>query len=109
MIKVTYNIENNEKEAIILIDHSSINGMEAMEFTNTISTIDKDTKSVVIDIDNVSFIASPGIGMILNAHIILKRNEIALKIINAAENIKKLFVMTKIDHVIPVEYKKDAE
>jgi anti-anti-sigma factor len=107
MINVNYNTDNGEKNVIIkIVDKDTITGIEAIEFATIIDGIDKDTNSATIDIDNVKFIASPGIGMILNAHIILKRNNIKLKIINASESIRKLFVMTKVDYVIPVEYKE---
>jgi len=106
MINISYNFENDEKNAIIEIEKESIGGIEAMEFTDIINSVEYDTKMVIIDINNIVFISSPGIGMILNAYIILKRKDIKLKIINASETIKKLFVMTRIDYVISVEYKK---
>ena len=106
MINLTYNTYNNEKNAVIFMEKKSINGVDAMEFSGTINELDKDTKLVAIDIDKVTYISSSGIGMILNAHIILKRNNIELKIINASDEIRKLFAMTKIDYVIPVEYKR---
>jgi anti-anti-sigma factor len=106
MVKLTYQYDNNEKIAIISIDKESINNMDTMEFTNIINNIDKDTKQVIIDLENVMFISSPGISMILNAHISLKRNNILLKIINVSKNIQRLFVMTRIDSIISIEYKE---
>jgi anti-anti-sigma factor len=107
MINLIYNTENNEKNAIIKIESESINSMDAMQFNDVINTLDKDIHLVTIDIDCVTYISSPGIGMFLNAHIILKRNNIKFKIINTSESIKKLFVMTRIDYAISVEYKEN--
>ncbi len=107
MITINYNTENGEKIAVIKIANKEvITGIEAMEFANTVEGIDKDSNFVILDIDGIKLFTSHGIGMILNAHIILKRNNIKLKIINASENVRKLFVMTKVDYIIPVEYKE---
>lgn len=108
MVSVNYDIVENQKSVIIkMTDKDSITGKEAIEFSSVINGIDKDTDSAVIDVENVKIFTSQGIGMILNAHITLKKNNIKLKIINASENAKKLFAMTKLDYVIPVEYKDE--
>ncbi|MCL2039048.1 MAG: STAS domain-containing protein [Bacteroidetes bacterium] len=107
MIDVNYNTENGKKNVVIkMLNKNAITGVEAMEFANIINGIDKDTESAVIDIEDVKLFTSQGIGMILNAHIVLKKNNTKLKIINASDSTRKLFNMTKLDYVIPVEYKK---
>jgi len=101
MIELTYSNDNND--ALVTISKESINGLEARKFTeDVVNKIDKDTKQLTIDLANVVFISSAGLGMLVNAHIVLKRYNIPIRIINVSEDIKKLFGMTKIDSVIEI-------
>ena len=98
-----YETINGQKEAHIIMNKSSINGLEARKFTEEIvNKLDKDIKVIVIDISNVKFISSAGLGMIVNAYVVFKRNNVPIRIVGASCDVKKLFSITKIDTLIEI-------
>jgi anti-sigma B factor antagonist len=103
MLNLSYNTVNNNKEATVIINKESINGLEARKFTeDVVNKIEKDAKLLIIDFSEVAFVSSAGLGMLVNAHLVLKRHNIPIKITGVSEEIRKLFAMTKIDSVIEI-------
>ena len=79
MLDLSYKNTDNQKEALVVITKDSINGLEARKFTeDVVYKIDKDTNLLTIDLSNVVFISSAGLGMLVNAHIVLKRDSIPI-------------------------------
>jgi anti-anti-sigma factor len=102
MIVLEYIKKQNQKCAVVKIKKEQLNGIDAMEFIDIINEIDDDAKEVIIDIANVAYISSPGIGMILKANIALEKRDQKMTIVNCSPSIKQLLAMTKLDTIINI-------
>lgn len=71
---------------------------------NTVDTLDKalqdginQKKDILIDMNNVRFIDSTGIGLLVQTYKILKQEGKQITILNAKENVKKVFKITCLE------------
>jgi stage II sporulation protein AA (anti-sigma F factor antagonist) len=60
-------------------------------------------KKVLIDLENVGFMDSAGIGLIIGRYKLINMIGGELKILNASMAIKKIFNMSGISRLIPIE------
>ena len=103
MLNIEYKQNGTQKEAVVILNKENINGFEARQFVEeVVNKINKDIDLLLIDMAKVVFISSAGLGMIVNSHIVLKKHNIPIKIVNVSEEVRKLFAMTKIDSIIEV-------
>jgi anti-anti-sigma factor len=102
MIILEYIEKQNKKCAVVKIKKEQLNGIDAMEFIDIINEIDNDAEEVIIDITDVGYISSPGIGMILKANIALEKRKQKMTIANCSPSIKQVLAMTKLDTIINI-------
>jgi anti-sigma B factor antagonist len=84
--------------AIVLeIKGNVMGGPEAAEFNELIHKLaDEGKKNIVVDLADVKFMNSSGIGMLISAFTTMKNGGGSLKLANATEKINSLLVITKL-------------
>lgn len=60
-------------------------------------------ENLIIDLEKLDYIDSTGLGMFINIYKDQKEKEKSVKVINAKENIKKLFKITDISDLFEME------
>ena len=66
------------------------------ELQATIRALIPGTKRVVLDLTNVSYMDSSGLGALVSIYLTAKRQECELKLINLNQRLKELFRLTKL-------------
>ena len=95
--------------AIIILDGESILGDEATDFQNAVySALEENKNKIIIDLENVNFISSWGIGILIHGYTtaINKKKKYYLAAVSDAVN--KSLKATKLDTII-VQYKTVEE
>jgi anti-anti-sigma factor len=93
--------EHSKDISTIIIDKDLFLGFEHETFHNLIQeSITKGSKKIFIDLANVKFIASLGIGCIIRAYTTCTNKNILFTIKNANENIMKVFRHLKLAEVL---------
>lgn len=84
--------------AIVLeIKGNVMGGPEAAEFNELVhKLLDEGKKNMVVDLADVKFMNSSGIGMLISAFTTMKNGGGSLKLANATEKINSLLVITKL-------------
>ncbi|CAK7034336.1 MAG: Anti-sigma-B factor antagonist [Peptostreptococcus russellii] len=67
------------------------------------SNIDNKLSNVKIDMSNLQYIDSTGIGVIIGAMKKLRKEKKDISILNAKDNVKKIFKITGLDQIIRME------
>ena len=94
-----------EKNGITVLHLSGkiMGGPEATEINEKINQlIDSDNKKIVIDLVNVDWMNSSGLGILIGAVTVLKNSDGILCLINVSERIKNLLKITKLDTVFEI-------
>lgn len=60
-------------------------------------------QNLIVDLEKLDYIDSTGLGMFINIYKDQKEKNKTVKIINAKENIKKLFIITDISDLFEME------
>jgi len=82
---------------IIEIKGNIMGGPEAGELNELLhKLIDEDKKNVIIDLSDVKFMNSSGLGMLISAYTTMKNGGGNLKLANATEKINSLLLITKL-------------
>lgn len=98
-MKVSTNIK--DKFAIIKFEIDQVLGYEGREFQDTLlSSLEKKINFVVIDLSNVKFISSWGIGMLMHGLATTVNRGGKFKIACLADNVLDVFKKVKIDTVL---------
>ncbi len=84
--------------AIVLeLKGNVMGGPEAAEFNELVhKLLDEGKKNMVVDLADVKFMNSSGIGMLISAFTTMKNGGGFLKLANATEKINSLLVITKL-------------
>lgn len=84
--------------AVVLeIKGNIMGGPEAGELNELLhKLIDEDKKNVIIDLADVKFMNSSGLGMLISAYTTMKNGGGNLKLANATEKINSLLLITKL-------------
>jgi len=94
-----------EKNGITVLHLSGkiMGGPEATEINEKINQlIDSDNKKIVIDLVNVDWMNSSGLGILIGAVTILKNSNGVLCLINVSDRIKNLLKITKLNTVFDI-------
>jgi anti-sigma B factor antagonist len=82
---------------VIELKGNVMGGQEASEFSETLrKLIEENKKNIVIDLAEVKFMNSSGLGMLISGYTTVKNGGGEYKIANATEKINSLLVMTKL-------------
>jgi anti-sigma B factor antagonist len=105
------NSQVTEREDIVIISLSGkiMGGPEAGEINDLINNlIDKEKKKIVIDLENVGWMNSSGLGILIGAVTTLKNNDGKLVIVNVSDRIANLLKITKLSGVFNIEQDIDS-
>jgi len=94
-----------EKNGITILNLSGkiMGGPEATEINEKINQlIDNDNKKIIIDLVNVDWMNSSGLGILIGAVTVLKNSNGCLCLINVSDRIKNLLKITKLDTVFNI-------
>jgi len=91
--------ENVEKWEIDLAGEIDISS--AAEFRDLLEKAYKEKKGdIVLRFDNLNYIDSTGLGVIIGAYGKMKEDNRNIKILNPRKNIKKLLTITNLDQIL---------
>jgi anti-sigma B factor antagonist len=91
--------QNSQKWEIILSGEIDISS--AQDFRDTLEKAYADKKSdIVLRCDNLNYIDSTGLGVIIGAYGKMNEQQNSIKIQNPKQNIKKLLTITKLDQIL---------
>jgi anti-sigma B factor antagonist len=94
-----------EKNGITILNLNGkiMGGPEATEINEKINQlIDSDNKKIIIDLVNVDWMNSSGLGILIGAVTVLKNSDGCLCLINVSDRIKNLLRITKLDTVFNI-------
>jgi anti-sigma B factor antagonist len=98
-------VQISEREGIDIISLSGkiMGGPEAGEINEKINElIDEDKKNIIIDLSDVDWMNSSGLGILIGAVTTLKNNEGQLALVNISDRIRNLLKITKLIDVFDV-------
>lgn len=85
-------------EAVIIeLSGSALGGNEATEFSTTLrKLLGEGKKNIVVDLGEVSFMNSSGLGMLISGLTTVKKEGASFKLARVTEKIESLLVITKL-------------
>ena len=104
------NFTISEQDGVVLLSLSGkiMGGPEANEINDTINhLIDQNKLHIIIDLENVEWMNSSGLGILITAVTILKDNNGALRLINVSDRIENLLKITKLTTVFEISESYD--
>jgi len=95
--------QHSQDISIIIIDNDKLLGFENETFQTLIQeSINKGSKNVSIDLSNVKFIASLGIGILVYAYTTCKNKNIMMNVKNANKDIMNVFSHLKLTDILNI-------
>jgi len=93
---------------LVEVSGSLVGGEETDKLRQSVAGfIDRNYEKLVIDLSNVTYINSTGIGVLVSAQTSYSRKEWQIKISGLNKNINNIFVITKLTLVFDVADTKD--
>ncbi len=95
-------ISTHEKDGVVVLEPEGkiMGGPEATELRNQLyELIAKNQKKVVIDLENVEWMNSTGLGILISGMTSLRNNKGELKLAAVSEKVANLFEITKLNNV----------
>lgn len=92
-------IKVSEKYSAVIIELKGnvMGGPEAQEFHDKLhELLDQGKKNIVVDLSDVKFMNSSGLGMLISGYTSIKNGGGSLVLANATEKINSLLVITKL-------------
>jgi anti-sigma B factor antagonist len=72
----------------------------ANQLRDTARQLMAENKRLVIDLSDVSYLDSSGLGMIVGVYVSSKRAKCQLKLINLSPRVKEIFTLTRLDEAL---------
>ena len=92
-------IKTSEKYEAVVVDLKGnvMGGDDTKDFNDLLhKLIDEDKKKIVLDLSDVKFMNSSGLGMLISGLTTMKKNDGFLKLAGATEKIESLLIITKL-------------
>lgn len=100
---MNYTIVEQDEVVILSLAGKIMGGPEASEIHGKINQLMDDGKlKIVIDLGEVDWMNSSGLGILIDAVTVLKNNNGALRLVNVSDRIKNLLKITKLNTVFDV-------
>jgi len=100
---MSYSSYEKNGNTIITLSGKIMGGPEATEINDQIhELIDQGSKKIIIDLNEVDWMNSSGLGILIAAITTLKNNGGALSLINVSERIMNLLKITKLSSVFTI-------
>ncbi|MFA0439188.1 anti-anti-sigma factor [Vibrio sp. 10N.286.49.C2] len=94
-----YDISDNDLFTVIQVQESRFDAKLATSFRSTIEEIQADIKpNLLLDISEVTFMDSSGLGAIMAVYKMLRDKQIA--VVGAKKPVRELFKLTRMDRLI---------
>jgi anti-sigma B factor antagonist len=94
---VKLSVRKTDSVAILDVSGKLMGGPDADVFKETIrNLLDEGYKSVVVNMSQVPFINSTGLGILISAYTTLRKEDGILKLANVTERIDSLLMITKL-------------
>ena len=98
-----YHIEQHQDKAVIVFDISKILGTEAAGIQNAVlDLIEKDKKTIVVDLTKVEYITSYGIGMLIYAHTTCTKRKIEFYVVGVNEKVDEILKIVHLDKIFDI-------
>jgi anti-sigma B factor antagonist len=100
---MNYTIVEQDEVVILSLAGKIMGGPEASEINGKINQLMDDGKlKIVIDLGEVDWMNSSGLGILIDAVTVLKNNNGALRLVNVSDRINNLLKITKLNTVFDV-------
>jgi len=94
VIKEVYNAK------VIEIKGKLMGGPEAEDFQNILrNTISENKKNVIVDLSDIGFVNSSGIGILVRGYTTMKNAEGELKLAGISDKVKGVLAITKLNSI----------
>lgn len=100
---MNYTIVEQDDVVVLSLSGKIMGGPEASEINGKINQLIDDGKlKILIDLKEVEWMNSSGLGILIDAVTVLKNNNGALRLVNVSDRIKNLLKITKLDTVFDI-------
>jgi anti-sigma B factor antagonist len=93
-------IETREKNGVVILDLEGklMGGPDAETFKSTIyKTIEKGRKQVIVNLHNVDWINSTGLGILISGYTTMRRNGGDMRLLHVSNKIQSILYVTKLN------------
>lgn len=95
-----FKLEQNDKVSVVKLPESVLGGNDAMNFTNAIKDLDKNsTSALLVDLSDVKVMNSSGLGMLVGALRNLQGKAITMALVSTPAIVASLLEMTHLKKV----------
>lgn len=98
-----FSVSERYNAVVITLSGNVMGGDESAAFLDAIKKfIETGKKNIIIDLSEVKFLNSSGLGMLISAHTTVTKSEGKLKLSNIGDKIENLLVITKLITIFEV-------
>jgi len=93
-------IEPRDRDGVVILDLRGklMGGPDAEVFKNTINKLlEKGDKRVVVNLHNIDWINSTGVGILISAYTTMRRSGGDLKLLHVSDKIRSILYVTKLN------------
>lgn len=107
--KESFSIRAERRDGVARISaHGELDLETVPLLERTLEAVDQlDLARVVLDFTDLSFVDSTGVHAILRAHTRATENGNVLVVVNSSENVRKVFELTRTEHVFEADFSHD--
>lgn len=103
MTSVSHPYNGNTKVAVIELADQVIGGVDALDFTASVTAIIRDGGNhIILNLHNVEIINSTGLGMIVSAHTNVRKHGGMLTLVEVPQRVNKLLEMTQLTSIFTI-------
>lgn len=99
---MTINITENEGKTFIIAPEGNLDYITSAELDETVTEIAEKAEKMIIDLSGISYIASAGLRVLLNADDIM-REKSGLVLTNVNDYVMEIFNMTDFSSILTIE------
>jgi anti-sigma B factor antagonist len=97
-------VEKHQEKSIIKIDKNKILGTEAGVFQNLVlDSIEQGSKNITIDLTNVDYVTSWGIGILVHAYTTCINRNVSYRLIGVNENVVNILQKIRLDKFFDIK------
>jgi anti-sigma B factor antagonist len=102
--EMDFHIEKQQDKSVIVFETSKIMGTEAEGIQNAVlDLIEQGSKNIAVDLTNVDYITSYGIGMLIYAHTTCTKKEINFYAVGVNEKVMELLKLVHLDKIFKIQ------
>jgi len=92
-------IKERERDGVVVLEVSGkiMGGPDSELFSTTLKSLVHEKKfRVLVDLGNVTWVNSTGLGILISGYSTMKRNSGEMKLVNVSDRIDSIFMVTKL-------------